>query len=450
MNGEGHGVKQLFDSDGFEFTPAVSSNGKLLAFEHDDADFSDGGIYVGDKHGRDLDDFRRITTAPGLAAGGFDGNPDFSPDGTRIAFARVLDTTHGSGQSAIFVVGVDGTGLTQLTPYALDAERPAWSPDGTTIAFATNSDNFPTQGEIDAVPAGGGPITQLTHDPLPVQNFGPDWSPDGTRIVVRPLDGPVALRPDGDAPRRQRAHDALPRRRRQLRLPARVGVAAVSGRLARLALLAAAVACGPALAAGGAELATSNLNTPAGTLTALHAGAAYTAGSFPLGLAVTPPDGSWGGSQWRTSSHGKPAFGWAAFGRGPVDAPPQGLIEILTAFGSTPPAAAILDRIRSEGGGATFGKAQPVTLAGHRGSQVDGDVFGVFGHSFVPFSAKTGGASPADSYHVDRGEAFRLIVLDVDGRRVVVLLESAGLPADRFPSFLASAGRLLRTLRLGT
>ena len=204
MNGEGHDVKQLFDSDGFEFTPTVSDDGKLLAFEHDNGDFSAGGIYVGPEHGRDLAEFRQVTTAPGLAlgAGGFDGNPDISPDGTRIAFVRVLDTTHGAGQSAVFVVGVDGTGLTRLTPYDLDAERPSWSPDGSTIAFATNSDNFPTQQEIDTVPADGGPIVQLTHDPLPVQNFGPNWSPDGTRIVFDRWMGfshfdLMAMSPDG-------------------------------------------------------------------------------------------------------------------------------------------------------------------------------------------------------------------------------------------------------------
>src|SRR5207244_13340646 len=61
-------------------------------------------------------------------------------------------------------------------------------------------------------------------------------------------------------------------------------------------------------------------------------------------------------------------------------------------------------------------------------------------------SPKTGGASPPDSYKLGRGEAFRLLVLDVRGKRVVVFLESAGLSAEQFPSFLASAGRLLAGL----
>ena len=52
--------------------------------------------------------------------------PAFSPDGKRIAFARL-----GVG---ILVVNVDGTGLRRLTTNGRDS-FPAWSPDGKHIAF---------------------------------------------------------------------------------------------------------------------------------------------------------------------------------------------------------------------------------------------------------------------------------------------------------------------------
>jgi hypothetical protein len=197
------------------------------------------------------------------------------------------------------------------------------------------------------------------------------------------------------------------------------------------------------------NLPTSNLNTRPGRLTALRAGATYEASAFPLSLRFTSPDSAWSGTQWTTSSHGKRAFGWVAFGQGSTTAPPLGLVEIETAYGPTPSVATIVGRLRSAGGGANFGATTRVTFAGRPASQIDGRVYGRFGHAFVPFTPKTGGASPPDTYKLSPGEAFRLIVVDVQGKRVVLIFDSAALAADEFPTFLDSAGAFLRSLRLG-
>ena len=197
------------------------------------------------------------------------------------------------------------------------------------------------------------------------------------------------------------------------------------------------------------DLSTSNLNTRPGRLTALRAGATYQASAFPLALRVTAPDDTWAGTQWTTSSRGRRAFGWVAFGRGQPNKPPLGLVEIETAFGTTPTVSTILGRLRTAGGGATFGATARVTVAGRPAWQIDGRVYGRFGHAFVPFTPKTGGASPPDTYKLSPGEAFRLVVADVKGKRVVLIFDSAALPADQFPTFLDSAGRLLRSLQLG-
>jgi hypothetical protein len=215
------------------------------------------------------------------------------------------------------------------------------------------------------------------------------------------------------------------------------------------ALAALGVSVASSHAAGG-ELATSNLNTPAGEVTPLQAGVAYTAASFPIPISVTAPDGSWGGSQWTTSSHGKPAFAWVALAGPPGAAPnaaPKGIVEIVTPIGASPAVSAILARLRSAGGGATFGPTRHVRLAGFPAWQIDGHVYGRFGHVFVPFTPKTGGASPPDSERLDPREDFRLIAADVRGRRVVVVIDSAALEPGTFPTFLAEAGRVLATLR---
>ena len=56
-----------------------------------------------------------------------DGSPAFSPDGKRIAYVRTLP----GGKAALFVVGADGTGSTQLTPWSLrNGAKAEWTRDG--------------------------------------------------------------------------------------------------------------------------------------------------------------------------------------------------------------------------------------------------------------------------------------------------------------------------------
>jgi hypothetical protein len=217
-----------------------------------------------------------------------------------------------------------------------------------------------------------------------------------------------------------------------------------------ITLFAIAAVVGAAIAAAApsgnaTELPISNLNTRAGKLTTLKTGVSYQASAFPIPMRITP-DGTWAGAQWKTSSQGKPAFGWVGLGQPPLDKP-RGLIEIETAYGPTPSTTTILARLRTAGGGATYSSAKGITLAGLHGQEIDGHVFGRFGHVFVPFTPKTGGASPPDHYKLDPGETFRVIVLDVRGKRVVIFVESLGLPAKQFPAFLASANTLLASLQ---
>jgi Tol biopolymer transport system component len=60
--------------------------------------------------------------------------PVWSPDGKRIAFES--DRGSPDAHYAIFIVNRDGTGLVQVTDYALDATHPVWSRDGKHMVFA--------------------------------------------------------------------------------------------------------------------------------------------------------------------------------------------------------------------------------------------------------------------------------------------------------------------------
>ncbi|MBA2734320.1 MAG: PD40 domain-containing protein, partial [Acidobacteria bacterium] len=60
-----------------------------------------------------------------------DGDPRLSPDGRRIAF-----TTNRDGNAEIYVMNADGSSPTRLTNNPGEDSHPYWSPDGSRIIFA--------------------------------------------------------------------------------------------------------------------------------------------------------------------------------------------------------------------------------------------------------------------------------------------------------------------------
>jgi hypothetical protein len=113
-----------------------------------------------------------ITNLPGT----FSQNPVWSPDGTKIAFARTLSPQ--TDPPDIYVMNASGSNLIRLTTNpALDNE-PAWSPDGTKIAFCSEQNN---NDDIYVMNANGSNQVRLTTDPA--ADDQPAWSPDGGKIA---------------------------------------------------------------------------------------------------------------------------------------------------------------------------------------------------------------------------------------------------------------------------
>jgi TolB protein len=170
----------------------VSPDGRRIVLEgFNEARPEKNGLYtVSANDGGDL--VRLTHSLPGSS----DAYPQYSPEGTQIAFFRTKEGVSPQGSGAIFVVDVDGTGVRQITPWGSAFLTQSWSPDGAWIAFQR------PYGELDLVhPDGTGSHRIPLELPPGSGAANPTWSPDGTRILFSlERDGAANIflvRPDG-------------------------------------------------------------------------------------------------------------------------------------------------------------------------------------------------------------------------------------------------------------
>lgn len=119
--------------------------------------------------------------------------PAWSPDGQRIAFSRAIGPVPADGPPPVvglFVMDADGSNLRQLTQLVPNSgtedHTPSWSHDGERIAFmrANNTAKPENASYIYTVDADGGDPTLVRRMPRKRPGSGvPDWSPDGRRIL---------------------------------------------------------------------------------------------------------------------------------------------------------------------------------------------------------------------------------------------------------------------------
>ena len=163
LTADGATQRQLVSLPGPDYDPNWSPDGRRIMFARE----SETPLWLIDSDGTGL---RAIPIPPH-----FEGGARWSPDGEWITFAYYPD----GRSSNIGVMRADGTGLRSVTgDQVADAvSGPAWSRDGR-IAFTRNFTNGAWS--IWTVNLDGSNLTRLTTGAYDVL---PRWSPDGTRLL---------------------------------------------------------------------------------------------------------------------------------------------------------------------------------------------------------------------------------------------------------------------------
>lgn len=188
INADGTGLRDIYVPPGNVSvgSPAISSDGKMLAFEVTMLNSSRGlftetgqrqsvvmaiptssfPVTAKDTMGLRVDGRGQPRTYPNL---GYGAMPSWSPGGRRLAYSML-------GQGAAFVMRADGTDLVQVHPQGWAAK---WSPDGRMIAFL-NKRNGNQLRVYDMVEDEEFVVGTSTF-----QNIyaGFDWSPDSSSIA---------------------------------------------------------------------------------------------------------------------------------------------------------------------------------------------------------------------------------------------------------------------------
>ena len=155
------------DDIGYALLPKFSPDGQHLLYNYSKPAGAPSAVKVLDLH---------TGASTWLTKRGFRSlNPDWSPDGTQIVFAKEPPKRYAD----LHVMSAEGGETLNLTNWQEDHDdEPAWSPDGTEIAFMRVSKLGRRVAVYDIA---SGDVRELTDHAF--EAFRPTWSPDGQHVV---------------------------------------------------------------------------------------------------------------------------------------------------------------------------------------------------------------------------------------------------------------------------
>ena len=152
--------------------PDFSPDGSKIAFVREELGNKD--IYIINADGSNL---KRLTGSEE-----FDQSyaPRWSRDGRKIAYSSFRLLGQEEGKRDIFILDADGSGAVKMTSGLGDKRMATWGPDGELLFYTSDEDGIPNL--YAALPLGEGPSLKLTD--VVGAAWEPDISPDGKKIVL--------------------------------------------------------------------------------------------------------------------------------------------------------------------------------------------------------------------------------------------------------------------------
>ena len=175
MFADGTGPTRLTTNTQDDGQAEFSPNGTQIIFSRLAANQTDAHIITMDLNG--------ANPVP-LTSGSFvlNGFPSYSPNGQKIVFSRV-SISHTNPE--VYVMDSNGANAVRLTTAAGQDMEPDFSPDGSKIAFRSERDG---NAEIYVMNADGTDQDRITFDGAPTSNFAPSWATVPTVNVDIPDD----------------------------------------------------------------------------------------------------------------------------------------------------------------------------------------------------------------------------------------------------------------------